>query len=155
MQNPKLEADTGSRERNYKNVWEKLEKAKMTTVTFNYSKDAEPLAVVRRKAGADGQELAERQPCLSLPGILLSGCAGSAGDLRAPRKSEVGSWPPREPTGIHAALCPSSLSGSHLLEVLWVVTMSQSPVPVSAVGIEVINVNRPNNFKDIRGSSLV
>lgn len=54
MQNPKLEAGTGSRERNYKNVWEKLEKAKMTTVTFNYSKDAEPLAVVGRKAGADG-----------------------------------------------------------------------------------------------------
>lgn len=78
MENPKLEADTGSRERNYKNVWEKLEKAKMTTVTFNYSKDAEPLAVVGRKAGEDGRE---RQPCLSLPGILLSGCAGSAGDL--------------------------------------------------------------------------
>lgn len=62
MQNPKLEADTGSRERNYKNVWEKLEKAKMTTVTFNYSKDTEPLAVVGREAGADGESLPRGSP---------------------------------------------------------------------------------------------
>lgn len=52
MQNPKLEADTGSRERNHKNVWEKLEEAKMTT--FSYSKDTELLAVVGGEVGADG-----------------------------------------------------------------------------------------------------
>lgn len=99
MQNPKLEADTGSRERNHKNVWEKLEKAKMTTVAFSYSKDTEPLAVVGGEVGADGRELAERQPCLCRCWAFCSGCVRSTGDLRAPRKSEGGHALPVNPQG--------------------------------------------------------